>query len=206
MNAQGIACLDAKTYASRLVRSWRAFLAFADANKAEYLQLFGLVRASDPLQTNDSVQLAMIERYASLIQEAANARELERPGIGSGEANRIGALLWVQMQGFANMRLNGIDVAYHRNLEIHILINGLIIACFAVASTPIGLEAAATAAMNGSRFKPMTLATESSGQVSTSAHGYNRAHWRLGSSDRSTPNNGRWYRMAKPNQADRYEP
>lgn len=156
VNAHGFACLDATTYASKLVRSWRAFLAFADANKAEYLQLFGLVRARDPQDANDTVQLAMIERYASLIQAAAMARELERPRIGAEEATRIGALLWVQLQGFANMRLNGIEVAYNRDLEIRLLINGLVIACFAVASTPVGLEAAATAAMNGSRFKPLT--------------------------------------------------
>lgn len=160
--APGLACLDRRSCAARLVRRCRAYLEFARSHGAVYQHLFG-APASDGAATA-YVGRAMIERPAALIQDAARARELNRPAIGHTEASQAATFIWVQLHGFADLRLSGIGNETLEDLEIRLLVNLLNLAGFSVAATPAGLEAAARQATRPGRSRPASAAlTQPSG-------------------------------------------
>ncbi|MFQ5959089.1 MAG: TetR/AcrR family transcriptional regulator [Alphaproteobacteria bacterium] len=145
-DAPGLGCLDSRSSAARLIRRCRAYLDFVEANPSVYQHLFGPLGGEVPPQPDETVERAMIERPAELIRAAAQARELNRPVIGHCEATQVAALLWIQLHGFAHLRLSGIVAGRLDDLEVRLLVNLLALAGFTVAATPAGLEAAAKAA------------------------------------------------------------
>jgi len=161
VSAPGLGCLPPRSHAARLTRRCRAYLDFATDHPAVYGYLFGADTRLDaevesvPRPVNDAnvrdaddrpAERLMIETTASLIRAAARARELGRPVIGHDEAARLATLIWVQLHGFADLRLRGVAAARLTALETRLLVNLLAVAEFAVATTPVGLEAAAKAA------------------------------------------------------------
>jgi len=171
VTAPGLGCLPPRSHAARLIRRCRAYLDFATDQPAVYGYLFGTDARLDaepesaPLPVNGAIDPAaddqpaerlMIETTAILIRAAARARELGRPVIGTDEAARLATLIWVQLHGFADLRLRGVATARLAALETRLLVNLLAVAEFAVAATPVGLEAAAKAADRAARATPST--------------------------------------------------
>lgn len=146
-SAPGLACLKADSLAARLVRRCHAYLDFAAENAAVYQHLFGPLRGGLKPRPSARIEDAMVARPAALIRRAAQTRELNRPVIGEAEARRIAAFLWIQLHGFADLRLSGLAGDDLDALRIRLLVGLLNIAGFAVAATPAGLEAAAAAAL-----------------------------------------------------------
>ncbi len=144
-DAPGLASLDPDTHAARLARRYRAYLDFAAGNRGVYRQLFGPLPDGNPPIPAEIVARAMIERPAELIRKAARARELARPRIGEDEAKRLAVLMWIQLHGFVDLRLSGLVGGLYENIDIRLLVNLLVMADFAIAATPAGLEAASAA-------------------------------------------------------------
>lgn len=144
-DAPGFANLKPKSNAARLIRRSNAYLDFAEDHPAVYRHLF--VQApgtrNDPFE---AVVGAMIEYPATLIQAAARACELDRPMIGRTESMRLAHLIWVQLHGFADLRMSGVAEGRVHEPKVWLLISLLSLAGFSVAATPAGLEAAARAA------------------------------------------------------------
>ena len=142
----GLANLNPSSNAGRLIRRCSAYLDFAEDNPALYRYLF----AHPPVRgatTNELVVIAMIEDTAMIIQAAARMGELNRPTIGWSDAMRLAHLIWVQLHGYADLRMNGVAESRSSEGDISLLISLLSVAGFTVAATPAGLEAAARAAM-----------------------------------------------------------
>lgn len=154
-DAPGLACLDHRCNAARLTRRCHAYLDFAAAHPAVYQHLFGPLRGGLKPRPSEIVDRAMIARPAALIRDAARARELNRPVIGEHEATQIAELLWIQVHGFADLRLSGAGGGRLKGLEVRLLVNLLALAGFAVAATPAGLEAAAKAAQREADRTPI---------------------------------------------------
>ncbi len=145
-DAGGLGCLDARSNAARLIRRCHAYLEFAESNPAVYQHLFGPPHEKAKPQPSESVERAMIERPTALIRSAAKARELNRPVIGSCEAAQLAAFLWIQLHGFAHLRLSSTVAERLDDLKVRLLVNLLALAGFTIAATPAGLEAAAKSA------------------------------------------------------------
>jgi AcrR family transcriptional regulator len=138
----GLANLDRLSNAGRLMRRCCAYLDFAGDNPAIYRHLF----AHPPIQgatTSELVVIAMIEDTAMIIQAAARAGELNRPTIGWSDAMRLAHLIWVQLHGYADLRISGKDEGQIHQIRLPMLVNLLFLSGFLVAATPAGFEAAA---------------------------------------------------------------
>ena len=146
IGAPGLACLPPLSNAARLVRRCRAYLDFAQASPSVYQHLLGPPRDGPDQRPDHHAYTAMIERPAELIRGAARTRELTRPSMGSAEAARLARIQWIQLHGFAALRLSGLLGTRPDDIELGLLINLLGLAGFTVAATPAGLEAAALAA------------------------------------------------------------
>ena len=168
-DAPGLACLDHRSCAARLVRRCRAYLEFAQVNGAVYQHLFGVEDGDEAIGAY--VDRAMIDRPAELIRKAARARELDRPVIGQCEATQAAAFIWVQLHGFADLRLSGIGNQTLEDLEIRLLVNLLSLASFSVAATPAGLEAAARQA-TGARSTRAAAPVQPAQRMSSTIPGF----------------------------------
>ena len=144
-DAPGFANLEPTSNAARLIRRSRAYLDFAEVHAAVYRHLF-VQAPGAPNDPYEAVVGAMIEYPATLIQAAARARELDRPMVGRTESMRLAHLIWVQLHGFADLRMSGVAEGRVHEPKVWLLISLLSLAGFAVAATPVGLEAAARAA------------------------------------------------------------
>lgn len=134
--------LNRLSNAARLARRACAYLDFAEANPAIYRHLF----AHPPVHStavNEPVIIAMIEDTAMIIQSAARMGELNRPIIGSADAMRLAHLIWVQLHGFADLRISGKDEGQIHQIRLPLLVSLLFLSGFLVAQTPAGFEAAA---------------------------------------------------------------
>ena len=89
---------------------------------------------------------AIVFAAEELIRGAVHTRELARPSMGPAEAARLARIQWIQLHGFAALRLSGLLGTRPDDIELGLLINLLGLAGFTVAATPAGLEAAAVAA------------------------------------------------------------
>ena len=144
--APGLACLSPHSNAARLIRRCRAYLDFAEANAPVYQHLFGPPRNGFKPPPDNHATAAMLDRPAALIRDAVRTRELTRPGVGPAEATRLAGQMWIQLHGFADLRLSSVLAGRLDDLEVRLLVNLLALAGFAIAATPAGLEAAARAA------------------------------------------------------------
>lgn len=138
----GLANLNPSSNAGRLIRRCSAYLDFAEDNPALYRYLF----AHPPVRgatTNELVVIAMIEDTAMIIQAAARMGELNRPTIGWSDAMRLAHLIWVQLHGYADLRISGKDEGQILQIRLPMLVNLLFMSGFLVAATPAGFEAAA---------------------------------------------------------------
>ena len=138
----GLGNLNRTTNASRLARRCCAYLDFAKSNPAVYRHLF----AHAPMpsaRAHEPVVSAMIEDTAAIIQAAARIGELNRPMIGQSDAMRIAHLIWVQLHGYADLRISGKDEGQIHQLRLPLLVSLLFSTGFRCAATPAGFEAAA---------------------------------------------------------------
>lgn len=138
----GLGNLNPMTNAARLARRCCAYLDFAEANPAVYRHLFAHPPTSDA-PGNEPVVIAMIEDTALIIQAAARMGELNRPMIGRSDAMLLAHLIWVQLHGFADLRISGKDEGQIHQITLPMLASLLFLAGFHVAATPAGFEAAA---------------------------------------------------------------
>ncbi len=138
----GLGNLNRMTNAARLARRCNAYLDFAEANPAAYRHLFA--HAPSPgAGANEPVVIAMIEDTAAIIRAAARMGELHRPMIGQSDAMRIAHLIWVQLHGYADLRISRKDEGQVHQLRLPLLVNLLFSTGFRCAATPAGFEAAA---------------------------------------------------------------
>lgn len=144
-DAPGFANLEPYSNAARLIRRSSAYLEFTEAHPAVYRHLF-VQAPGTPNDPYEAVVGAMIEYPATLIQAAARARELDRPMVGRTESMRLAHLIWVQLHGFADLRMSGVAEGRVHEPKVWLLISLLSMAGFNIAATPAGLEAAARAA------------------------------------------------------------
>lgn len=138
----GLANLKRLSNAGRLMRRCCAYLDFAEANPTIYRHMF----AHPPVPgatTSEAVVIAMIEDTAMIIQAAARMGELNRPTIGLSGAMRIAHIIWVQLHGFADLRISGKDEGQILQIRLPLLVNLLFLSGFLIAATPAGFEAAA---------------------------------------------------------------
>lgn len=161
----GLACLDPSCTAAHLVRRCHAYLDFVTANPSVYQHLFGPLEPGASPTPNEAIECAMVERPAILIQSAAKSRELNRPLIGHSEASQLSLFLWVQLHGFAHLRLSGTVGQQIDGLQVRLLVNLMTLAGFTIAATPDGLEAAAKAAAKATPPLPQTQITAPSNQT-----------------------------------------
>ena len=138
----GLANLKRLSNAARLMRRACAYLDFAETNPAVYRHLFSHPPARGA-SGGEPVVIAMIEDSAAIIQAAAHMGELNRPTIGRSDAMRLAHLIWVQLHGFADLRIGGKDGGQIHQIRLSLLINLLVLSGFLVAATPAGFEAAA---------------------------------------------------------------
>ncbi len=134
--------LDRLSNAARLARRCCAYLDFAEDNPAVYRHLFAHPPARGR-SVDEPVVVAMIEDTALIIQAAARMGELNRPLIGRSDAMRLAHLIWVQLHGFADLRISGNDEGQVLQIRLPLLVNLLFLTGFHVAATPAGFEAAA---------------------------------------------------------------
>ena len=138
----GLGNLNRMTNAARLARRCSAYLDFAEANPAVYRHLFAHAPAPG-LPEGEPVVSTMIEDGAAIIRAAARMGELNRPMIGQSDAMRIAHLIWVQLHGYADLRISGKDEGQIHQLRLPLLVSLLCSAGFRCAATPAGFEAAA---------------------------------------------------------------
>ena len=138
----GLANLKRLSNAARLMRRACAYLDFAEANPAVYRHLFSHPPTRGA-SGGEPVVIAMIEDSAEIIQAAARMGELNRPTIGRSDAMRLAHLIWVQLHGFADLRIGGKDGGQIHQIRLPMLVNLLVLSGFLVAATPAGFEAAA---------------------------------------------------------------
>lgn len=138
----GLGNLNRMTNAARLARRCSAYLNFAEANPAVYRHLFTHAPTPSAI-ANEPVVSAMIEDTATIIRAAARMGELNRPMIGLSDAMRIAHLIWVQLHGYADLRISGRDEGQLHQLRLPLLVSLLFSTGFRCAATPAGFEAAA---------------------------------------------------------------
>lgn len=138
----GLGNLDRLSRAARLTRRCCAYLNFVDANPIAYRHLFAHPSTRRAPEAA-SVVTTMIEGTAKIIQEAARMGELNRPMIGGFDAMRLAHLIWVQLHGFADLSISGMDQGQIYQFRLPLLVNLLFFVGFRIAATPAGFEAAA---------------------------------------------------------------
>ncbi len=146
---EGLASLIASSWAARFTRSTRAYLRFAADNQGIYRHLFGhncaahAVHETKDAAAGESLPVSMQNRYTTIIRKAARARELIRPVVSEDEAQTMATLMWLQLHGFADLKITGMLNGEADSLEDGLIVSMLQQVGFNVAANPVGLEAAA---------------------------------------------------------------
>ena len=143
LTAPSLASLNPRSFAARIARRVRAYLAFAWSEPALYRRMF---RQSGKNRVERCTPRNIVERTAVLIREAAQNRELSRPVIGRIDSHDLAVMQWVNLHGFADLVLNGILAERLRTLEDRLVVHLLGAAGFVVAANPAALEACARSA------------------------------------------------------------
>ncbi len=146
LTADGLASLVPASFAARLSRRTRAYLAFARGQGEVYRSLFAFCAEGRDSHAQALADDCMVLRPAELIRHAAADRELARPGVGRFDSEQMSLMIWGRLHGHVDLALSGLVDARCDELDDRLLIDILGVAGFKVAAFPAGLEAAARAA------------------------------------------------------------